>query len=42
LVELRNVIEHEYGETLMNRIWLASTDGLSELVETLDGLLDEE
>lgn len=42
LIELRNVIAHEYGETLMNRIWLASTDGLSELIETLNGLLAEE
>jgi uncharacterized protein with HEPN domain len=42
LVELRNVIAHEYGETLMNRIWTASTDGLSELIEVLDGLLPEE
>mgnify|MGYP003436373184 FL=1 len=42
LIELRNVIAHEYGETLMNRIWLASTDGLAELIETLDRLLTEE
>ena len=42
LVELRNVIAHEYGETLLNRIWVAATDGLPELIETLDGLLAEE
>jgi uncharacterized protein with HEPN domain len=42
LIELRNVIAHEYGETLMNRIWLGATDGLSELIETLNGLLEEE
>lgn len=42
LIELRNVIAHEYGETLMNRIWTASTDGLIGLVETLDELLPEE
>ena len=42
LIELRNVIAHEYGETLMNRIWLAATDGLTEIVETLDGLLAED
>ncbi|NOT04456.1 MAG: DUF86 domain-containing protein [Anaerolineales bacterium] len=42
LIELRNVIAHEYGETLMNRIWLGATDGLSELIEILDGLLTEE
>lgn len=27
LVELRNVLAHEYGETLTNRVWLAATDG---------------
>ena len=42
LVELRNVIAYEYGETLTNRIWLAATDGLDELIKTLNGLLDEE
>ncbi len=42
LIELRNVIAHEYGETLTNRIWLGATDGLSELIETLDSLLAEE
>ena len=42
LIELRNVIAHEYGETLTNRIWSAATDGLPELIEILDGLLAEE
>lgn len=42
LVELRNVIAHEYGETLMNRIWVAATDGLPELIEILNGLLPDE
>ena len=42
LIELRNVIAHEYGETLMSRIWLGATDGLSELIETLSGLLEED
>jgi len=27
---------------LMNRIWLGATDGLSELIETLNGLLEGE
>ena len=42
LVELRNIIAHEYGETLTNRIWLAATDGLDELTETLNRLLRDE
>jgi uncharacterized protein with HEPN domain len=42
LVELRNVLAHEYGETLLNRIRAAATEGLPELIETLDELLAEE
>ena len=41
LIELRNVIAHEYEEILINRTWLAATDGLDELIKTLDGLLTE-
>jgi len=42
LVELRNVIAHEYGETLMNRIWLAATEQIPELFEPLGELLTED
>jgi uncharacterized protein with HEPN domain len=42
LIELRNVLAHEYGETLTNRVWLAATDGLPELLKALDALLAEE
>lgn len=42
LIELRNIISHEYGETLLNRTWLGATDGLTELIATLDGLLTED
>jgi uncharacterized protein with HEPN domain len=42
LVELRNVLAHEYGETLTNRVWLAATDGLPEILQPLEKLLSEQ
>ena len=41
LIELRNVIAHEYGETLMNRVWLSATEGIPELLAVLTKLLPE-
>ena len=41
LVELRNVLAHEYGETLTNRVWVATTEGLPEILEALENLLPE-
>ena len=42
LIELRNVLAHEYGETLTNRVWLAATDGLPEVLQPLENLLSEQ
>jgi uncharacterized protein with HEPN domain len=42
LIELRNILAHEYGETLINRVWLAATDGLPEILRSLEELLAEE
>jgi uncharacterized protein with HEPN domain len=42
LVELRNVLAHEYGETLTNRVWLAATQGLAEVLEPLEKLISDE
>ena len=39
LIELRNVIAHEYGETLINRIWVAAKEELPEILEPLNTLL---
>ena len=39
LIELRNVLAHEYGETLTNRIWFAATDSLPEILEPLDRII---
>ena len=41
LVALRNVLAHEYGETLTNRVWLAATESMPELLAALTNLLPE-
>ncbi|MEW5828175.1 MAG: HepT-like ribonuclease domain-containing protein [Chloroflexota bacterium] len=41
LVELRNILAHEYGETLLNRVWIAATQGIPELLAALKNLLPE-
>jgi uncharacterized protein with HEPN domain len=42
LVELRNILAHEYGETLLNRVWLAATVTVPELLAALLTLLPEQ
>lgn len=41
LVELRNILAHEYGETLTNRVWLAATESVPELLASLLKLLPD-
>jgi uncharacterized protein with HEPN domain len=41
LVELRNVLAHEYGETLIGRVWVAATEGVPELLAGMEKLLPE-
>lgn len=41
MIELRNMIAHEYGETLINRMWIAATERLPEVIEPLERLLAE-
>jgi uncharacterized protein with HEPN domain len=40
-IKLRNVIAHEYGETLISRVWFDSTESVPELVVALEKLLDD-
>jgi len=40
-IRMRNVIAHEYGETLISRVWIAATESVPELIETLKDLLAE-
>ena len=41
LIALRNILAHEYGETLISRGWLAATEDVPALLEKLTGLLPE-
>ncbi len=36
---LRNILAHEYGEILVERIWLISTENIPDLIEVLDPLV---
>jgi uncharacterized protein with HEPN domain len=42
LIGFRNVLAHEYGETLLNRVWLAATVAVPELLMTLLKLLPDD
>jgi uncharacterized protein with HEPN domain len=39
IIGLRNVLAHEYGEVLVERIWRVATERLPELVRALDPLI---
>ena len=41
-IRFRNILAHEYGETLTNRVWLAATQGLDEVLEPLEKLISDE
>jgi len=41
VVGQRNVLSHEYGEILVERIWLVAKDNIPKLVEVLGKLLAE-
>ena len=40
-IRFRNVLAHEYGESLLNRIWLVATERVPELLVVLEKLLKE-
>lgn len=42
LIGFRNVLAHEYGETLLNRVWLAATVAVPELLAVLPNLLPDD
>jgi uncharacterized protein with HEPN domain len=42
LVGLRNVLAHEYGEVLVERLWLFATQRVQELLPVLDALVPSE
>jgi uncharacterized protein with HEPN domain len=39
VVGLRNVLAHEYGEVLVERLWLYATQRIPELIGLLDSLV---
>jgi uncharacterized protein with HEPN domain len=41
LIDIRNVMAHEYGEMLINRDWLATTESVPTLLKALKGLLPD-
>ncbi|NOY98863.1 MAG: DUF86 domain-containing protein [Chloroflexi bacterium] len=42
IIGQRNVLAHEYGEILVERIWLAATKSVPELLEALEVLVPDE
>jgi uncharacterized protein with HEPN domain len=42
LVGLRNVLAHEYGEVLVERLWLFATERVPDLLTVLDRLVPPE
>jgi uncharacterized protein with HEPN domain len=40
-IGFRNVLAHEYGESLLTRVWLAATERVPELLAALDKLIAE-
>ncbi len=41
IITLRNILAHEYGDTLINHVWLAATKSVPELLPALKRLLPE-
>ena len=41
-VRFRNILAHEYGESLLTRVWLAATESVPELLKALEKLLPDE
>lgn len=42
IIGQRNILAHEYGEILVERIWLTATRSLPELLKHLESLVSEE
>lgn len=40
IIGQRNILAHEYGEILAERIWLTATKDIPELLQALNRLLD--
>jgi uncharacterized protein with HEPN domain len=40
-IKFRNILAHEYGESLVSRVWLAATERAPALIKILDQFLAE-
>ena len=40
-IQFRNILAHEYGDSLLTRVWLAATESVPDLLKSLDKLLAE-
>lgn len=38
-IRFRNILAHEYGESLLTRVWLAASESTPELLKSLNTLL---
>ncbi|GAB4538753.1 MAG: DUF86 domain-containing protein [Anaerolineales bacterium] len=41
-IRFRNILAHEYGESLLNRIWLAANERVPELLTVIPKLLPDD
>jgi len=41
IIGMRNIIAHEYGEILVDRIWITAKDHIEELLNSVDSFLEE-
>ena len=41
-IRFRNILAHEYGDSLLTRVWLAASESVPELLKALDALFAEE
>ena len=41
-IQFRNILAHEYGDSLLTRVWLAATESAPMLIKILDDFLANE
>lgn len=41
IIGMRNIIAHEYGEILVERIWITAKDHIEELLKNVNKYIDE-
>ena len=41
IIGMRNIIAHEYGEILLERIWVTAKEHIEDLLKNVNGFLEE-